>query len=72
MDHDGLREYLNSPFGNILLAALGRHRQRAEEEVLRLTQAKQYDPTEIRYRAGIVTGMGLMLNAIDELRKDAQ
>jgi len=66
---DDMREYLSHPLAHVLLTELDRHRERADQEVLRKAQAKEYDPMEVRFRAGIATGMGLILNAIDELRK---
>jgi len=69
MDHDGMRDYLNSPFGVALLEYLQAHRQRADQEVLRKATASEYDPLTVRFRAGVATGMGLMMDAIRELRK---
>ena len=69
MDHDGMREYLNSPYGDLLRTELDRHIRRAQDEVLRLASAKQYDSEEVRYRAGVVTGMSLMKDVMEQLRK---
>lgn len=69
MDHEGLRDYLSSPFADVLRSELERHQGRAEEEVLRQASAKQYDPMEVRFRAGVMTGMSLIMDAISQLRK---
>ena len=72
MDHDGMRDYLSGEFGIVLLATLAAHSQRADEEVLRLSGAKQYDPMEVRFRAGVATGMGLMMDVIRQLKKGSE
>ena len=69
MDHDGMREYLNAPLGIGLLHHIDVHRQRADQEVLRLSRAKQYDPTEVRYRAGVAAGISIVMDVIRQLRK---
>ncbi len=69
MDTDGLREYLTSPFGDVLLGQLEVHRKRAEAEVLRLASKDQYDPSIVRFRAGVVVGIGQMMDAIRQMRK---
>lgn len=73
MDHDGMREYINSSFGRALLDHLEIHCQQSKNEVVRLAQAKDYDPMDVRFRAGVSAGAEIILNAIRQLgrRPDA-
>jgi len=69
MDYDGVRDFLNSPSGRALMDFLEIHCHKGKEEVVRRAIAKDYDPMEVRFRAGVSVGQEIILNAVRQLRK---
>jgi hypothetical protein len=61
------RELLNSAAGELLYEALNAYKDLAEDEVIKAARDGTKPYEQVRYRVGIVDGIQLALNALDEL-----